>query len=737
MKLPKMNIPDSEKNEEWAKKVLLAVLSTYHTYDRFNDSRQKIYDNYQIVDGHFDPKKFEYVTKTYGLTTPARFVNYPIILPKLHLLAGELMSQPLQFTVDVINRDAVRRKNEKKVSVAAEMLMRPIRREMEKALGTKLKDEELGEAIPEDIKEFAKMKFRDHVEDFVTVGLKDLIKRHGLKHEFKRCFYDLMIAPQEFGRCYIKDKFPYFERYDPRSVIYDYDFNKEDVEEGKFAGVDKYYTLNEIMDRYPDLSKEKVERLQEIEGMDTDFFNAQNTNGRYYIQESNGLKIREVFLQWRALRKMRFKVSPNKFDPETPFYKMLPDDYKPAKGENIIEKYIDDIWECSFFGNEIVHGLRRMPNQIRYEENYSKTTLGVIGIRPNLFSGSGTSIVDMTKNISAMYDISMYHIDLAMARSGGVAVVYDVSQKPKKYTIPQIMHHAKNSGLILINSQQEGYQTNTFNQFQRVDFTLQNAITSLINFKMMLEDMMNQLTGISAARAGINKSNDLVGVNERGVMQSSLITLPLFEAHYKFVGKVLNRLAALMKIAYAGEDRMANLFGDAGMELIKFDESISLDEVSVYVENSGKEIQDKNNMHNLLQQAVASGQGDLKMLARALRADSASEIERIIDEGVTAIQDVAQRNEETNQALKKQANEIAAQKIQVPLETAKVKAEADITVAKIQVGAKQAELEKKIEFESDKITATNEHELDKTMLESSNRQIENRQKPKSGTSKTK
>jgi hypothetical protein len=91
MKLPKMNIPDSEKNEEWAKKVLLAILSTYHTYDRFNDSRQKIYDNYQIVDGHFDPKKYEYVTKTYGLTTPARFVNYPIILPKLHLLAGELI----------------------------------------------------------------------------------------------------------------------------------------------------------------------------------------------------------------------------------------------------------------------------------------------------------------------------------------------------------------------------------------------------------------------------------------------------------------------------------------------------------------------------------------------------------------------------------------------------------------------------------------------------------------------
>jgi hypothetical protein len=731
MKLPKMNIPDSEKNEDWALKWMLAILTDYHTHQRFNNTRQKIYDNYQIVDGHFDPKQFEYVTKTYGLTAPARFVNYPMILTKLNLLAGELMSQPLQFTTHVINRDGKRRKNEKKVAIAAETLLRPIRREIEKALGTKLEDEELGTEIPPDVETFMKMSFRDHVEEFVNIGLQDLIKRHNLKHVFKRNFYDLNIALQEFGRVYIKNGFPYFERYDPRFMIYDYDFNEEDIEHGKFAGVDKYYTVNEILDRHPDMPKEKVDRLLKIEGMESTFFAEANTHGRFFVEEEgSGLKVREVYMQVRALRKMRFKVSENKFDPETPFYKMLSDDYKAKKDEKIVERFIDDIWECSLIGNEIIHGLRRLPNQIRYEENYAKTTLSIFGIRPNIFSGSGTSTVDALKNINFMYNIVMYHIDLAMARSGGVAVVYDVSQKPPGYTIPQIMHHAKNSGLILINSQQEGYQTNTFNQFQRVDFTLQNAITSLINFKMMLEDMADKLTGINAARAGINKSNDLVGVNERSVMQSSLITLPLFEAHYKFVGKVLNRMAALMKIAYAGEERMANLFGDAGMQYIEMDDSIALDEVSVYVENSGKEIQDKNNMHNVLNQAVASGQGDLSMIAKALRADSASEIERIITSGVTAVQEVAQRNEEMNQQLKQQANEINMQKIQIPLEVAKIKAQSDLEVARINAEAKLADTGQKLSHDADKVTAINEHSLDQEMLQSSNRQIENREKTK-------
>jgi hypothetical protein len=566
MKLPKMNIPDSQKDEDWGRKVIVSILSYYHSYDRYNTIKKKDYDNYLFVDGKFDQKQFEYVTKAYGLTTPARLVNYPIILPKLDLLAGELLSQPLQFTVDVVNRDAKRRKNEKKVNVAAEALLRPIRREIEQLTGTTLEDDEIGEAIPEDIEEFKNMTFRDHVEDYVTVGLNDLIRRWDMKHIFKRGFYDLGITAKEFYRVYVRNQHPYVERLDPRIVIYDYDYNEEDIEHGKFAGVDKYYTLNEILDMYPDLDPKKVERLQKIEGLDQNYWAEANRTGRWFVdEEGSGLKIRTVYMQFRALRKVRYKVSPNKYDPDTPYYKLLKDDYKPKKGEKIVEKYIDDIWEASLIGNEIIHGLRRMPNQISYEENYAKKSLSIFGIRPNTFSGSATSIVDKLKNIQTLYNVTMYHIELAMARAGGKAIVYDVAQKPKGYSLSDVMHHAKNSGMVIINSQQEGHQTNSFNQFSQIDFSLSNSVTGLFNLKMTLEDLADKLTGISAARAGINKSGDLVGVNERNVMQSSLITLPLFEAHFKIVSKVLNRMAALMKICYAGNPRMANLFGDNGM----------------------------------------------------------------------------------------------------------------------------------------------------------------------------
>lgn len=725
MKLPKLNVPEKDKNPEWVRDVIFHILKSYNAHDHFNDQRRKDIDNYLIVDGHLDPKHYQYVTNMYGLTSPARYVNYPMILPKLNTLAGELMSQPLQFTTHVVNRSALRRKNEKKVTAAAEVLLRPIRREFEKALGTKIEDEEIGMEIPEHIEEFKNMKFRDHVEEFVNIGLQDLIKKHRLKHTFKRGFMDLGIVYKEFYHVYIKNKHPYAERIDPRIMIYDYDADSEDTDKGKFIGKDTYYTVNEIISMYPDLDKKTVDKLEELEGRDTDWFNAQNQSGLWYQHErESGLKVRTVHMQFRALRLVKYKVSENKFDPETPFYKLVKDTYKAKDGENIVEKYIDDIWEGVLFGHEIIHNARRLPNQIRYEENYAEANFSFIGSVPNRFSGSATSIVDALKNINIHYNITMFHIQLAMQRAGGKAVVYDTAQKPKKMEITEVLHHAKNSGLIFINSQQEGYQTNSFNQFSQVDFSVSQSITSLFNYLMLLDDLADRITGISAARSGINKSGDLVGVNERNIMQSSLITLPMVETHYNTVGKVLNRMAGLMKIAYAGEERMANLFGDNYMQFFKMDKSISLDEVNVYIENNGKEIQDKQNMHMLLQQAVSSGQGDLKMLAKALRADSASEIERIIDSGVTAIDQVIQMNKERDQQLQEQSNAIAEKKINVDIEVANIKAQSDITVAQIQAKNKADINERNLEHEGDKITADQEHSMDMEMLSSANRETE-------------
>lgn len=722
MNFPLQNIPEAKKNEEWHLECVNAILYYAGDYQYFRDDRLHDHENYLITEGRFDPKQFEYLTDMYGMTSPAQLVNYPLIMPKLDLLVGELVSQPLQFTVNVINRDAVNRKNEAKVTVAAETLMRPIRRELEKVLGTKLEDQEVAEAIPDDIEKFMNTKFRDHIEDQVDIGLKYCIHKWRLKDVFSRAFLDLLITRKSFYRCYIKNGDPYVERLDPRCMIYDIDAETESLSNANYVAVVKYYTINEIMDRFR-LSKKQADKLEELRNLDQRFFIEANRVFENYIDYENSttLKIAVVDAQWKSIRMMKFREKDNPYDKEHPYLEMLPDDYKPKKGERIVSKAVTDIRQAIRVGEEILLEWGRKPNQIRYEDNYANTQLDFFGIVKNGVSGPALSVVDMCKNIQIFYNITMYHIELALARSGGKAVVYDVSQKPNGMSTEEVLYHIKNSGIIPINSKQEGNQMSNFNQFGQIDLTLSSSVSNLINLKAMLEDTMDRLTGISAARAGITKSGDLVGVNERNVMQSSLITARLFDLHYRCVGDVLQGMANLMKMAWGNGGKMVNVYGDTGMEFFKIDDAIALDEYGIFIENSGKEVADKNIMMQLLNQALASGNIDILPVIQAVRADSATEVEYILKKGLEGVQAIQNQLKEREVAAQEQANQIAQQKNDI--EVQKIQTPAQVALQKTQLDNQNKLDVQKLKNENDRDLnqADRVNKLDEIMLNATNK----------------
>jgi hypothetical protein len=611
--------------------------------------------------------------------------------------------------------------------MAAEVVLRPIRREIEKALGIPFPDEDLGEEVPEDIEKFKSFKFRDAVEDMVHTGLRFLIQKQDLKSVFKRGMYDLAITSKEFYKVSIKNGDPYVERKDPRAMIYDIDSDKENIKDSRYAGDENWYTINEIFDFYSnDLTNEEIEKLEKLSNnSNTSNRDSISSSNNYHLDNNNNhLKVRVVSIQWKSIKMLKYKVSENKYDPEVPYFKMVKDNYKAKKGEKIVKKPITFIHQATKIGDDILVDWGPKPNQIRYEENYANSQLDYFGIVKDNINDTTISVVDSLKNIQMLYNITIYQIELAMSRAGGKSLIYDVSQKPKKIPLEDVMYHAKNSGLILINSKQEGGQQSTFNQFQNVDFTLSQSVGQLINLKMMLEDTADKLTGISAARSGIQKSGDLVGVTQQSMMQSSLITAPLFDIHYKVVGEVFNGLANLMRIAWANEGRMANIYGDMGMEVFEIHKSISLDEYGIFLSNSGKEVQDKQQMMMLMERYSSTGELDPMTAVRAVRADSAVEVEAIITSGISELRAQQLEMEERQLAAQEQANEINAQKINIPIEVAKINAEGDIAVAKINAEIKVNQEQMKQEFEKDMHTAKRRATLDEKLLDASNKEEE-------------
>ena len=453
------------------------------------------------------------------------------------------------------------------------------------------------------------------------------------------------------------------------------------------------------------------------------YFNDLDSTYNSYIKTTSdaALKIRVVEFQWRSIRMIKYRVSPNKYDPEIDYYKMLPDDYKVGKNEkDVVEKAITEIRQATKIGHDILIDYGPKPNQIRYEENYAHTQLDFFGVIKNAYNGNTLSIVDVLKNIQLMINLVMFHIDSALARSGGKAIIYDVSQKPKNVALRDVMYHAKNSGLILINSKQEGGQNSTFNQFKEVDMTLSQSVGQLINLKAMLEDTADKLTGISSARAGVNKTSGAVGVNERSVMQSTLITAPLFDLHYQLISDVMQGMANLMRFTWGEDGYMANVHGDMGYETYKIDKAVALEEYGMFVQNNSKELERKQNMMGLLSNFASSGNLDPVASIRALNAESASEVETILTQGLSAVQAAQTMMKEREIAAVETKNKIDATKLQVPIEVAKITAQGAIEVAKINNSVKKEINNDLLDHKEDMQDVESKSRLDEIMLQNSN-----------------
>ena len=319
------------------------------------------------------------------------------------------------------------------------------------------------------------------------------------------------------------------------------------------------------------------------------------------------------------------------------------------------------------------------------------------------------------KNVQLLYNIVMYHIELAMARSGGKAVIYDVAQKPSNVGLEDVFYHAKNSGIIVINSKQEGNQLSSFNQFQQVDYTLSNSVQQLINLKMMLEDTADQITGINRSRAGYQKT-DAVGVNERAVMQSSLITRPLFSIHSVTIEMAFNELADLMKVAWNKNMKMSYILGDTGIKFFEVDEEISKSDYGVFVTNSSKDFDDKQTIQTLAQQALSTGAVRFEDIVKMINSDSSKEAEIIFEKGLESIKAEAMQQQQMQSQMQQEASQAEMQKSEIDYKKSQEANKTKIDVANIESQTALQIAKMKLEGDQDSQEVGQNHELDKEVL---------------------
>ena len=686
---PPQFVLESEKTEEWANKWVDAVVSYMAYVDSpYHNSRLNDIQNYNIYNGSLELQDFKYITEQYGMAYPARLVNYPIISPKIDLLVGEELRRPMDIKVSTTNKEAVLRKEDVKVNLIMKKLTEEIHQEFKDATGIALPAVTEME-IPEDIDLYMRYNYREMVEETAQDGLEYLMQKYHYRDIFKEGFRDLLVTGKEFFKVYDHNGDPYVRRVDPRSVVYEINSNSDYLDDASWVGEERYLSYSEILDEFRDeLTREDLEELSamyQIGGYDD--LSAYNSQFDWIdYQEGQEVKIRVVSVEWKSIKTLKFKVSENKFNPEKPFMKAVADDYKPRRREQLVTRYVDDIWEATKIGCKILVRARRRPNQVRSVDDAGSTQLSYVGCVRNNTTGRAVSMVDLLKNIQMLYNIVMYQIELAMARSGGKAVVYDVSQLPTNLGMDMqtVLYHLKTDGIIPINSKEEGNQLASFNQFQQIDFTLSNSVQQLINLKMMLEQTAGQISGVSPQREGAVGQYEYVGNVQRSVVQSATITESWFYSHSQVKKRVFEKVCNLMKVSWANGKKSSYILADGAYKFLSIMPDVSLQDYGIFIGDSGKDDAMRQQLQGIAQAALQGGQATLLDIIKVIKADTFTEAEHILERAMEEI-----KKEQAGQAQQQQAMMEAQQAAsqveferQVQLE--QIKNQAKVEVARIQ-----------------------------------------------------
>ena len=686
---PPQFVLESEKTEEWANKWVDAVVSYMAYIDSpYHNSRLNDIQNYNIYNGSLELQDFKYITEQYGMAYPARLVNYPIISPKIDLLVGEELRRPMDIKVSTTNKEAVLRKEDVKVNLIMKKLTEEIHQEFKDATGIALPAITEME-IPEDIDLYMRYNYREMVEETAQDGLEYLMQKYHYRDIFKEGFRDLLVTGKEFFKVYDHNGDPYVRRVDPRSVVYEINSNSDYLDDASWVGEERYLSYSEILDEFRDeLTREDLEELSamyQIGGYDD--LSAYNSQFDWIdYQEGQEVKIRVVSVEWKSIKTLKFKVSENKFNPEKPFMKAVADDYKPRRREQLVTRYVDDIWEATKIGGKILVRARRRPNQVRSVDDAGSTQLSYVGCVRNNTTGRAVSMVDLLKNIQMLYNIVMYQIELAMARSGGKAVVYDVSQLPTNLGMDMqtVLYHLKTDGIIPINSKEEGNQLASFNQFQQIEFTLSNSVQQLINLKMMLEQTAGQISGVLPQREGAVGQYEYVGNVQRSVVQSATITESWFYSHSQVKKRVFEKVCNLMKVSWANGKKSSYILADGAYKFLSIMPDVSLQDYGIFIGDSGKDDAMRQQLQGIAQAALQGGQATLLDIIKVIKADTFTEAEHILERAMEEIKKEQAGQAQQQQAIMEAQQAASQAEFERQVQLEQIKNQAKVEVARIQ-----------------------------------------------------
>lgn len=595
--LPSQKRTAAQKTKDWVKQTMeaserLALFSD----PRIRASYHNKAINYDLYNDILDTSDIERSCNHLGFKAnnfPAKMQNYPLSVPKIDVLLGEERKRRFDWSVQVINEEAISDREQSKKEEIKNFILQKIKSNQP------LDKEELKRDIDR-FKNYMNYEWQDLVERRANHILTYLYKTRNLKEMFSRGFEDVLIAGEEIYCIDIKAGNPVVRKCNPLNIHTLRSGESPWINDADIIIEDGYYSIGQIIDDYhDDLTPTEISELENgltfasreglitigqkdvnvvtsnrlDEGLIEVDMSVNSQFGGAYDSEGN---IRVMRVVWKSMRKIG--ILEYQDEDGNWFEKTVDEKYSKLPHETVTWKWINEWWEGTRIGGSSISGdtksiyikLQKRPIQYRSIHNKSICHSGYVGLSYNTNTSKAKSLMDKMKPYQYLYNVFMYRTELAFAKAKGRIGKLDLAKMPPGWDVETWLGYAEVNGWLVEDSFNEATkgaaQGKLAGQMSGsstyLDLDLGNYIQQHIMMLQFIENQLGQIAGISKQREGQIENRETVRGVERAVSQSNTITEKYFQLHDNVKVQVMNLLLEAAKFAWKGKEQILQYVSD-------------------------------------------------------------------------------------------------------------------------------------------------------------------------------
>jgi hypothetical protein len=557
-----------------------------------------------------------------GTALPIPWLTLNSIKTKVNLLLGELEERGYNIKVRALNKEATSRKIEEKEKLRVRKRLKELTDYLEQQTGMPLENPD--DYIPQteaELNEYFDLTFKDKAEIIVETALKYLAKKNDWDEERKALFRDVLAVNRAFVREEIVRGIPRARRIDPLSFVHDPNCKKDDLSDSTYFGEVEYMSVAAAAERF-NLSNDEIKEvynsyqsyLGNADAKTTrpselayDFGCISGNRLKFFKEIDGELRILVMRACWLDYKDYKYKQETGLYGTE--HLQEITEKVR-KRDESKVKTQKFQIWrQATLVGGTILREWGECPNQARDLSDLEVTEAPYKCWIPNFAIGRGVSLVEDLAQLQLMKDISLYNMNHILATStGGKALIYDLAMVPEGWTPEKVMKYLKVFKVAFVNSKESMTMPGNMNLFREIDMSLSTAIGQYLQIMAFYDAEMDKLSGVSPERQGmVQGASQGLGVTQSALLQSNLITAPLFKGFERFCSRVLNYQAKLVKIVFGKNPTIfAPIIGDAGVDFLREHVELDLDEFNAWVESLPPNFMDRQKLEQMIMLAVQS-----------------------------------------------------------------------------------------------------------------------------------